>query len=151
MSGKVVQLTSVSNYLTSCNHVTALQVTQGKRNLFVWKTDPSFVMGFLTNAFHDLINMVVVEVPLLTDQKATVLAAVSTLYDRFFAPILPIWISIPFGPAVKNFVINVVFSNLFDYVVAHLSPTPVVPVVPVVPPVVPVVPPVVPVVPPVTS
>jgi hypothetical protein len=51
------------------------------------------------------------------DKKATVLKALDVLYTSIVIPITPIWLK-PFNNKVKEFLLEVVFSIMIDFVVA---------------------------------
>jgi len=50
------------------------------------------------------------------DKKATVLAAISTLYDYIIKESMPIFLK-PFNPIIKRFVIYIVISGSIDFIV----------------------------------
>lgn len=71
---------------------------------------------FLLNSVDILIQYVddlIYEGP---DKKATVLAALSALYDLIIKDLLPFWIK-PFATGVKVFVIYTVLSLMIDFIV----------------------------------
>ena len=51
------------------------------------------------------------------DKKATVLAALSKVYDNIVSPFLPIWLR-PFNSRIKDFVIYVLASIMVDFFVS---------------------------------
>lgn len=82
-----------------------------KRISFVQVTD------FLLKALDDLIAYVDEWVDTDgADKKATVLDAVSNLYDYVIKEAMPIWMK-PFAGPVKNYIINEVLSPAIDWIV----------------------------------
>lgn len=75
------------------------------------------VVQFLTQALDSLINFLVEQGIPGADKKATVLNAISNLWDYVVNPLIPFWVR-PFAGVIKNFVINVIISNAIDWIVA---------------------------------
>lgn len=92
--------------------------TQFKTN--VKKIDLSAVTEFLTQCLDDMIVFLVEhEIP-GADKKATVLAAISKLYDFVITGVLPFWLR-PFSGWVKDYIINVQVSHMIDWIVAKYN------------------------------
>jgi len=74
------------------------------------------VTTFLLAGLDDLIAYVDEALDNGPDKKATVLDAVSRLYDYVIAEALPIYLK-PFAGAIKNYVINDLISPSIDWIV----------------------------------
>lgn len=74
------------------------------------------VTTFLIKALEDLIAYVDGIIDDNIDKKATVLAAISKLYDYVIQEAMPIWLK-PFSPAIKEIIINGVISPAIDWIV----------------------------------
>lgn len=86
------------------------------------------VTDFLLKSLDDLIAYVDQIIDLGPDKKATVMAAVSQVYDFVVREALPIWLS-PFASRVKNIILEEVISPAIDWMVAKYregvwNPTP---------------------------
>jgi hypothetical protein len=78
------------------------------------------IVPYMTRCLDDLIVYLVEhEIP-GSDKKATVLKAMSTIYDTVVHPALPFFAR-PFGRLIKNFIINVAVSNAIDWIVAKYN------------------------------
>tara|TARA_Y100000034_G_scaffold134066_1_gene201503 strand:+ start:9594 stop:10142 length:549 start_codon:yes stop_codon:yes gene_type:complete len=78
------------------------------------------ITAFLLNAIDELIQLSEDLVDLGPDKKATVMDAISRLYDWIVKEALPIWLK-PWSPAIKNFIINVVISYAIDWIVGKYN------------------------------
>lgn len=74
------------------------------------------VTNFLMLALDELIKIVDNLVEKGADKKATVLDAISRLYDYTAAEALPIWLK-PFAGRVKNYIIYTLMSTAIDWIV----------------------------------
>lgn len=113
MAGTVHKLQVVDDYVNSVTLVSAQGFPQGWVN---WKIAPQTLMDLLYKATDELVQLVESMIPGGADKKATVLDAAGKLYDKFFAPALPIWLK-PFNSFIKKFVVNIVLSNVIDFIV----------------------------------
>lgn len=77
----------------------------------------SAVTKFLLLALDDLVVTISDHLMSGADKKATVLAAIETLYDYTVREVLPIWLR-PLASPIKNYVIYVLISNAIDWMVA---------------------------------
>jgi hypothetical protein len=94
----------------------AWDATNEKKNFWPSKASLSRVTNFLLFALDDFIKIVSeVGIP-GPDKKATVLFAVSNLYDYVAAGSLPIWLK-PFSPIIKQYIVYVLISNAIDWIV----------------------------------
>jgi len=84
-----------------------------------WKpsVNLSKVTNFLLFALDGLITTVGAEVIAGPDKKATVLDAVSRLYDYTVREAMPIWMR-PFAAPIKNYIVYVLVSSAIDWIVA---------------------------------
>lgn len=80
------------------------------------KVSLSKVTDFLIKALDDLIHKVDGALDNGADKKATVLDAISRLYDYVIREALPIWLR-PFSAKVKNYIINELVSTAIDWIV----------------------------------
>jgi hypothetical protein len=71
---------------------------------------------FLINALDNLILMIDKELDSGPDKKATVLSAVSKLYDFVVAQAVPLWLR-PFSGTIKSYIINSLCSSAIDWIV----------------------------------
>ncbi len=74
------------------------------------------ITAFLLNGIDELIKLAESLIESGPDKKATVMDAISRLYDLIIREAIPIWLK-PFSPAIKNFIINVVISYAIDWIV----------------------------------
>lgn len=86
------------------------------------------VTDFLLNSLDDLIAYVDQVLDLGPDKKATVMDAISRLYDLIVREALPIWLS-PFASRFKNLIMEEVVSPGIDWIVkkyreGNWTPTP---------------------------
>ena len=72
---------------------------------------------FLLDCVDEFIALVEEYISSGPDKKATVLAALSMLYDFVVFNALPLWLK-PFASQIKTFIITVLASELIDFVVA---------------------------------
>lgn len=72
---------------------------------------------FLLNCLDALVLAIDNELMAGADKKATVLDAISTLYDYTVRELLPVWAK-PFSGVIKQYVVYVVVSNAIDWLVA---------------------------------
>ena len=77
------------------------------------KTNLVRVTNFLLFALDEFINVVDDIVDLGEDKKATVLDAISSLYDYTIREALPIWLK-PFAGSVKRYIIFTLISAFFQ-------------------------------------
>ena len=64
-------------------------------------------------------------------KKQVVMEVITDLYDYVVVPLIPAYIKIPFGGAIRTFVINVLVSQFIDFLVVKVrsvTPTPATPV-----------------------
>lgn len=80
------------------------------------RTSLTKVTDFLIKALDDFIHMVDNTLTNGPDKKATVLDAISRLYDYVIREALPIWLK-PFAGRVKNYIINELVSVAIDWIV----------------------------------
>jgi hypothetical protein len=84
----------------------------------VWKRIPlTAATNFLLDALDQLIAYVDQKISDNVDKKATVMDAISRLYDLIIGSTLPIWLK-PFGPAMKNIVMTDIISPAIDWIVS---------------------------------
>lgn len=95
----------------------------GKAKVAWWKVWTRTKLGFnhvtdfLLEALDELIAYVDEWVDTNgADKKATVLNAISKLYDYVIKEAMPIWMR-PFSPAIKTYIINGVISSAIDWIV----------------------------------
>ena len=95
----------------------------GKESVAWWrvftkaKVNFHHVTDFLLKAIDELIAYVDEWVDTNgADKKATVLAAVSTLYDYVIKEAMPIWMR-PFAGTIKNYIIDGMISTAIDWIV----------------------------------
>lgn len=74
------------------------------------------VTDFLIKALDDLIHEIDGVLDNGADKKATVLDAISRLYDYVIREALPIWLK-PFAGRVKDYIINELVSTAIDWIV----------------------------------
>lgn len=74
-------------------------------------------VGFLMNVTDYLILFVEDLIPVGADKKATVMAAISVIYDKIVPPMMPMFVK-PFSYQIKAFVLNVLVSMTIDFIVA---------------------------------
>lgn len=74
------------------------------------------VTTFLLTGLDDLITYVDETLDNGPDKKATVLNAMSRLYDYVIAEALPIYLK-PFSGPIKNFIVNDLLSTAIDWIV----------------------------------
>jgi len=115
--GKVKYLDAIEHYLKSI----AKEWTENKDNVPWWKFweragNMFKVTGFLLNALDDLISYIDDLFDSGEDKKATVLSAMTRLFDFVAAEALPIWLW-PFSGLIKNYIINIVISTAIDWIV----------------------------------
>jgi len=72
---------------------------------------------FLLDCVDELVMLVEEYIASGPDKKATVLAALSMLYDFVVFNALPLWLK-PFAGQIKTFIITVLVSELIDFVVS---------------------------------
>lgn len=68
---------------------------------------------FLTKCVDSLVVYVAQHNIAGSDKKATVLDAISSIYDNVIVGIMPIWLR-PFSGPIKTLIINVLISHLID-------------------------------------
>lgn len=90
-----------------------------KESKSIWlpKVSLSVVTNFLLMALDDFVIAVSTVVISGPDKKATVLAAVSRLYDYVVVEALPIWL-MPFAGAIKQYIVYVLVSSAIDWMVS---------------------------------
>ena len=74
-------------------------------------------VAYVTLAVDYFIRQIEGLIPSGQDKKATVLAAISDVYDMIVPGLLPIWLR-PFNSRIKAFVIDVVISIAIDFIVS---------------------------------
>lgn len=87
------------------------------RSMWLPKVNMSVVTNFLLMALDDFVlvlSNVAISGP---DKKATVLDAISRLYDYTVAEALPIWL-VPFAGLIKQYIIYILISSAIDWMVA---------------------------------
>lgn len=84
------------------------------------KVNWTLATEFLTKCLDDLVVYLVEHNIPGEDKKATVLAAISKIYDRVSATVLP-WYLRLFAGSIKNFVINILISHSIDWIVAKYN------------------------------
>ena len=87
------------------------------RSMWIPKVSMSAVTNFLLMALDDFVLVLSTVVISGPDKKATVLDAVSRLYDYTVAEALPIWL-VPFAGVIKQYIIYILVSNAIDWIVA---------------------------------
>jgi hypothetical protein len=87
------------------------------RSMWLPKVSMSAVTNFLLMALDDFVMAVSTAVISGPDKKATVLEAVSRLYDYTVAEALPIWL-VPFAGAIKQYIVYILVSSAIDWMVA---------------------------------
>jgi hypothetical protein len=80
------------------------------------KTNLVRLTNFLLFALDEFINVVDDVVDLGEDKKATVLNAISRLYDYTIREAMPIWLK-PFAGRVKDYIIFTLISSGIDWIV----------------------------------
>ena len=73
-------------------------------------------VAFVIDAIDDFIVFVDDQITTGADKKATVLAALMSLYDNIVTPLLPLWLR-PFSGQIKTFIFSIVISTLIDFIV----------------------------------
>ena len=103
--------------------IMAAEWDKGKKKVAWWKVwtktklEFNHVTDFLLEALDELIAYVDEWVDIHgADKKATVLAAVDTLYDYVIREAMPIWMKPLAGP-IKNYIINGMVSPAIDWIV----------------------------------
>ena len=83
-----------------------------------WKQDASTYKAaqFVIKTVDDLVLLVQEQIPVGADKKATVLIALGTIYDFVVTSSLPLWLK-PFSKQVRLLLINVVMSEMIDFLV----------------------------------
>jgi len=71
---------------------------------------------FVIRALDKLIDAVEDAIPSGADKKATVLAAISVIYDFVVKEAVPIWAK-PFAGKIKSLIIDVIISTAIDWIV----------------------------------
>jgi hypothetical protein len=87
------------------------------KSMWLPKVSMSAVTNFLLMALDDFVVAVSAVVISGPDKKATVLDAISRLYDYTVAEAIPIWLK-PFAAPLKNYIVYVLVSNAIDWMVA---------------------------------
>lgn len=79
---------------------------------------PQLIQAFkyLLDCLDDFIQLVENLITNGPDKKATVLAAVTTLYVYVMANLLPFWLA-PFAGQIESFIINTVIGAMIDFIV----------------------------------
>lgn len=88
--------------------------------LFTARTRLVKGVAFLINCLDELIQFVEDLIPEGKDKKAAVISVLEKLYDYTVAQAFPIWL-MPFAPAIKKIVINIVISVAIDFVVGKYN------------------------------
>lgn len=81
------------------------------------KTSLVQVTKFLLKCLDELIKFVDGLIDSGPDKKATVLAAISALYDYIIKEAMPIWLK-PFAGQIKQIIIYTIISTAIDFIVA---------------------------------
>lgn len=84
--------------------------------IFTGKVPLRAVIKFLIESTDEFVIMVGGIVGSTGDVKSIVLNLVSSLYDTIIVGVLPIWVR-PFSGVIKYLIINVILSNLIDYLI----------------------------------
>lgn len=74
------------------------------------------IFNFIVSAADELILFLATTNLANTDKKSAVMAVLNNLYDYVAAQALPIWLR-PFNGSIKKILINVLISNLIDFMV----------------------------------
>ena len=90
---------------------------RGRRSFWRPTVNLSKVTNFLLFALDGLVTTVGAEVIAGPDKKATVLDAVSRLYDYTMREAMPIWMR-PFAAPIKDYIVYVLVSSAIDWIVA---------------------------------
>lgn len=105
-------------------HVSALAQTWNEQKpkskwWNVWKKNTHLYSAakFIIQALDELIVLVDDKIIKGADKKATVIAAVSLLYDLTIKEIMPIWLK-PFSGKIKGFIIDVLVVVAVDWIVS---------------------------------
>jgi hypothetical protein len=80
------------------------------------KASLALATKFLINSLDDLVSIVDGLLDSGPDKKATVLDALSKLYDYIIKEGLPIWL-IPFAMPLKNYIIYILASSTIDWMI----------------------------------
>jgi hypothetical protein len=112
--GKVVNVPGLSNLIDQMKESwTKLKEQLGKVN---W----SVATAFLTQCLDSIVVYLVEHNVPGQDKKATVLDAISKVYDWVTLSVLPFYLR-PFSRLIKMFVINVILSNTIDWIVSKYN------------------------------
>ena len=76
------------------------------------------VLSFMIESTDEFVVMVGSMLGSSGDVKTIVMDLVTKLYDNVIEGVLPIWLK-PFSGTIKFLIINVVLSNLIDYLIAQ--------------------------------
>lgn len=107
-----------------------------KTGFTVSKADLITASKFLLTALDEAVKYAQENMTVGAEKKVFVLTVIGRLYDSTIGPLLPYWLY-PFSSYLKNFVVNILLSQLIDYVVGKyksgdwgnfVQPTPIIPV-----------------------
>ena len=72
---------------------------------------------FILNATDELILFVNQSVLANSDKKVVVISLSGKLFDYIIVQAFPFWLK-PFAPIIKNVIINIIVSNMIDFIVS---------------------------------
>jgi len=119
VQGQVIELPQITELVQKlANQWSNIQPEVALRWWQIWSKQANFKKStkFLIDCVDDLINLVEEYIPKGADKKATVLAALSILYDFIVANALPIYLK-PFANKIKQAVIFIMISELINFMV----------------------------------
>lgn len=111
--GNVFFIETIQEYLNK-----VVQIWNEQKAAFGGKVTFTFLTKFLFNVLDELIELVEVAIPNGPDKKATVMSAITKIYDYVIAQIMPFWLK-PFSGVIKSFVLNTIISAAIDFIVDH--------------------------------
>jgi hypothetical protein len=115
--GKIIPSDSIDQFIESMKYL--WDSTQQKSQSWqLWKKVNFIkITNFLLNCLDDLIAYVdTLSFASGADKKATVLDAVSRIYDYIVREALPVWL-VPFANVIRDYVIQVLISAAIDWIV----------------------------------
>ena len=119
--GKVFDLDAVKNYMEAL--LSSWKASQSVSRPW-WKfwagLDLKSATGFFLVSIDDLVGIVQNLLQLGPDKKATVLDALSKIYDVIIVGSAPIWLK-PVVTMMKGFIINTVCSMFIDWIVSKYN------------------------------
>lgn len=115
--GQVIADSGVENYITAMAVTWDENKVESKWWQFWKKVSFISVTNFLLKSLDDLINYVDNLIARNVDKKATVIDAITRLYDKIIFQAMPIWLK-PFSPLIRKIVIDQIMSAAIDYFVS---------------------------------